>query len=140
MPWPSPQDYSEAVQNGRTAFYDIELQHGNAELDKFGLPRPRSGSFATVYKILSGTPNWAVRCFLHRVSDQQERYAAISSHLAKIHLPYLVRFSFLPQGIRVANQTYPILKMEWVEGFTFNEFVRQNADKPSYLHGLMQHQ
>jgi hypothetical protein len=136
MSWPSPQDYSEAVQNARTAFYDIELQQGTPELNKLGLPRPRSGSFATVYKILSGTPNWAVRCFLNPVSDQQERYAAISSHLAKIHLPYLVQFSFLPQGIRVANQTYPILKMEWVEGEPLDSYIGRNLGNARVLLGL----
>jgi hypothetical protein len=136
MSWPSPQDYSEAVQNARTAFYEIDLQQGTPELNKLGLPRPRSGSFATVYKILSGTHNWAVRCFLHPVSDQQERYAAISSHLAKIRLPYLVQFSFLTQGIRVAKQTYPILKMEWVEGEPFVSHIERNLGNPRVLLGL----
>ncbi len=76
MAWPSPQDYNEAVQSPRTAFQEPELQQGSPELDPRGLPRPRSGSFATVYKILCGKRNWAVRCFLNPTSDHQERYAA----------------------------------------------------------------
>jgi len=136
MAWPSPQDYSEAVQNPRTAFYENELQQGTPELNQLRLPRPRSGSFATVYKILAGPRNWAIRCFLHPVSDQQERYASISAHLAKIRLPYLVQFSFLAQGIRVAKQTYPILKMEWVEGEPLIPYVERNLGNPAALTNL----
>src|SRR5713226_1359764 len=136
MSWPSSQDYSEAVQNPRTAFYENELQQGTPELNQLGLPRPRSGSFATVYKILAGPRNWAIRCFLHPVSDQQERYASISAHLAKIRLPYLVQFSFLAQGIRVAKQTYPILKMEWVEGEPLVSYIQRNLGNPIALLGL----
>ncbi len=136
MTWPSPQDYSEAVQSPRTAFQDRELQQGSPELDHLGLPRPRSGSFATVYKILCGTRNWAVRCFLHPVSDQQERYAAISTHLEKTRLPYLVQFSFLTEGIRVARQTYPILKMEWVEGEPLVSHIQRNLGNTRVLLSL----
>jgi hypothetical protein len=81
MDWPTPQDYSEAVQNPRLAFGDPELQAGRPELDRLGLPRPRSGSFATVYKIECAAKNWAVRCFLRNVPDQQQRYAAIFNYL-----------------------------------------------------------
>jgi hypothetical protein len=136
MAWPSPQDYSEAVQSPRTAFQERELQQGSPELNHLGLPRPRSGSFATVYKILSGTRNWAVRCFLYPVSDQQERYEEISRHLATIRLPYLVQFSFLPQGMRVGKQTYPILKMEWVEGEPLASYIERNLGSGSVLLGL----
>ncbi len=136
MAWPSPQDYSEAVQNPRTAFYDLELQQGSPQLNRLGLPRPRSGSFATVYKILSGTRNWAVRCFLHPVSDQQERYGEISAHLAKIRLPYLVQFNFLTQGIKVPKQVCPILKMEWVEGEPLIPYIEKNLGNRNALLAL----
>ena len=136
MAWPSPQDYSEAVQYPKTAFSENELQQGKPELNQLGLPRPRSGQFATVYKILCGKRNWAVRCFLNPVSDQQERYAAISAHLAKAQLAYLVQFSFLRQGIRVGQQTYPILKMEWVEGEPLIPFIERNLRNPTALLSL----
>jgi hypothetical protein len=125
MAWPSPQDYSEAIQNPKIAFSESDLRYGRPELNSLGLPRPRSGAFATVYKILSSPRNWAVRCFLNPVSDQQERYSEISAHLATINLPYLVQFRFLAQGIRVAKQVYPILKMEWVEGESLGTYVER---------------
>jgi len=46
--WPSPQDYNEAVQNPHITLTDAELKLGQPELSELGLPRPRSGNFATI--------------------------------------------------------------------------------------------
>jgi len=136
MAWPTPQDYSEAIQNPKIAFSEPDLRDGRPELDKLGLPRPRSGSFATVYKILSTPRNWAVKCFLTQVSDQQERYSEISAHLLKIDLPYLIQFKYLASGIRVAKQAYPIVKMEWVEGESLSSYIERCRGNPGAMLSL----
>ncbi len=136
MAWPSPQDYSEAVQNPKTGFFEQDLREGRPELNQLGLPRPRSGSFATVYKILGASCHWAVRCFLNPVSDQQERYSEISAHLARINLPYLVQFSFLAQGIKVSAKAYPVLKMEWVEGEPLITYIAKSLGNSAALLSL----
>jgi hypothetical protein len=136
MGWPTPQDYSEAVQSPRTAFEDAELQRGVAEMDRFGIPRPRSGAFATVYKIICPTRHLAVRCFTHPVSDEEERYAAIASHLSTVRLQYLADFSFLRAGIRVGGQPYPVLKMEWIDGEPLIPYVQRNLGNPAVLLAL----
>src|SRR5229473_551421 len=100
MSWPSGQDYREAIQAPSVAFKDPDLRRATVECDKMGLPRPRSGGFATVYKTTESKA-WAVRCFNRQVDDQQERYAAISSFLQQQKLPYTVDFAFLKEGIRV---------------------------------------
>src|SRR5665213_949728 len=136
MPWPSGQDYSETVQNPKAVFSDQELCEGRPECDRLGLPRPRSGSFATVYKILGTRRNWAVECFLNPVLDQQERYSEISAHLERVDLPYLVQFRFLVEGIRVASKAYPILKMEWVEGETLTSYIERSLGNSAALISL----
>ncbi len=55
----------------------------------------------------------------------------------KARLPFSVDFSYLDQGIRVAGQWYPVLKMQWVEGLTLNQFVKQSLDKPATLEALL---
>ena len=50
-----------------------------------------------------------MRFFLREFGDQQERYAAISAHLARVRLPYMTNFTYLAQGIRVNGRWYPIL-------------------------------
>ncbi|KXB96878.1 MAG: hypothetical protein AA908_09760 [Chlorobi bacterium NICIL-2] len=126
MAWPTPQDYNEAIQNPRLAFRDPELQQGQPELTPQGLPRPITGGFATVYKLQCQQRTWVVRCFLRPFHDHERRYAAISDHLDRVRLPYMVGFTFLREGIRVRGQWYPILKMEWVQGEQLHTFIEKH--------------
>jgi len=138
MNWPSSQDYNEAIQNAASALADPDLKGGQPTLNALGLPVPRSGNFADVYQFQGADGRmWAVKCFTRHVPGLQERYTKIDAYLAKARFPFTVGFKYLAEGIRIRKQSYPLLKMEWVEGFTLNDFVRQNAEKPSYLHGLM---
>jgi hypothetical protein len=139
MAWPTPQEYNEAIQNPSTAFIDPELRGGQPMLTPLGLPRPITGSFASVYQMVCANRRvWAVRCFLRDFSDHQERYGAISHHLARINLPYMVNFDFLTEGIRVGNRRYPALKMEWVEGESLLAYVERNLTAPTALLTLAQ--
>jgi hypothetical protein len=140
MGWPLSQDYNEAIQDPPSAFRDPELRGGELRLNPLGLPLPRSGNFADVYEVTcpATKSKWAVKCFTRQVPGLQERYSAVSRHLFQASLPFTVDFQFLDKGIRVRNQWYPILKMRWVEGFLFNEFVRDNLDKPALLQALQQ--
>src|SRR5712692_9870021 len=118
MPWPLSQDYNEAIQSPESSFADAELCGGQAVCNAMGMPMPRSGNFADVYEFqgASGT-KWAIKCFTREVSGLQERYHEISKYLAQAKLPFSVDFDYLPRGIRVGGQCYPVLKMQWVEGF-----------------------
>jgi hypothetical protein len=133
MPWPLSQDYNEAIQNPAQCFADPELQQGEAETNALGLPAPRSGNFADVYAVVTGARKWAVKCFTRQIPGLQERYRQISLHLEQAMLPFLVGFTFQEKGIRVRGDWYPILKMQWVEGVTLNQFVKSSLDKPKTL-------
>ncbi|HTU22081.1 MAG TPA: PA14 domain-containing protein [Gemmataceae bacterium] len=139
MSWPLSQDYNEAIQDPRNNFSDAELKKGEAVANALGIPMPRSGNFADVYEVRcpSGS-RWAVKCFTREVFGLGERYAEIGKYLRLAKLPFMVDFQYLEQGIRVRGQWYPILKMQWVEGFLLNEFVRDNLDKKPILQGLGQ--
>jgi hypothetical protein len=137
MAWPQSQDYNEAIQNPATSFGDAELRGGQAGTNALGLPMPRSGSFADVYEYHGASgQKWAIKCFTRQVPGLQERYAAISQCLARTHPRFAVDFTYLPKGIRVRGEFYPILKMHWVEGLLLNEFVRAHLDKPNLLDRL----
>ncbi len=139
MAWPTPQEYNEAIQNPRTAFVDAELRAGQPVLTPLGLPRPITGNFASVYQMVCANQRvWAVRCFLRDFADHQDRYAAISGHLAQVQLPYMVDFTFLADGIRIGGRTYPVLKMEWLEGESFLSYVERNLHAPARLLDLAQ--
>lgn len=136
MAWPTPQDYNEALQSPRLNFDDADLKAGTPDVTVLGLPRPITGGFASVYSVRSNSKRWAVRCFLRDFADHRERYGAIARHLAAANLPYTVHFQFLEKGIRVRGQWYPLLKMEWIEGSTFQEAIEANVQNPEALASL----
>jgi alpha-beta hydrolase superfamily lysophospholipase len=137
MPWPQATDYNGAIQCPQVCFGDPDLRPGQAVGDLFGLPRPHAGNFADVYQVRSPDGQaWAVKCFTREVPGRQERYAAISDHLARQRRPFTVDFRYLPEGIRVRGEWFPVVKMRWVEGLRLNEFVREHADKPALLEKL----
>lgn len=120
MPWPTPQDYNEALQHPARAFADRALAAGVPELTPLGLPRPVTGNFASVYRLRGPAGDWAVRCFF-RPTDLGGRYAVLDKALAGF--PYTVGFSYLEHGVRVRSAWYPILKMTWVEGDLLSEWI-----------------
>src|SRR5579872_2159192 len=138
MAWPLSQDYNEALQNPLTSFSDPDLRQGQVVTNALGIPQPCTGNFADVYAIEcpASRTKWAVKCFTREVRGLRERYTAISSHLRQAHLPFAVEFQYLEQGIRIGGRWYPILKMQWVEGFTLNAFLREHVDKPTTLDAL----
>ena len=73
MPWPTPQDYNESIQNPLYCFQDPELKASRPELTRIGLPKATSGRFASVYRMECGAVQWAVRCFSHPLKDHAER-------------------------------------------------------------------
>lgn len=138
MNWPLPQDYNEAIQNPRSAFSDPDLLAGSVDVGPLGVPMPRSGGFADVYRIRGARGNdWAVKCFTRPVPGLQQRYAAISAHLTAAALPFAVGFTYLPEGIRVRGQWFPVIKMQWAEGLPLNELVLENLGRTSVLESLL---
>jgi hypothetical protein len=137
MGWPIESDYFGAVQNPQICFTDPELKTGEVTKTKLGLPKPITGAFASVYQVRCPTGRtWAVRCFLRDIPDQQNRYSAISAHLKSANLPYTIGFDYLRDGIRVNGKSYPILKMEWLDGVPLNGYIEQHLSRPHDLQAL----
>ena len=136
MPWPSDQDYNEAIQNPRIAFADPELQSGLVEVNKMGIPKARSGNFATVYKVTVNGTSHAVRCFRYDDPEHNIRYPAIASYLMQNSLPYMVPFLYMPEGIRVGPSRYPFVRMQWIGGDSLVAYVEKNLSSPKALREL----
>src|SRR5690349_14690024 len=91
--WPAT-DYDDAVQNPRANFADRDLQSGSVRQNMLGLPLGISGKTAVVYSVDSHGHTIAVRCFTTQVTDQEQRYAALTQHLSGLWLPSLVHFGY----------------------------------------------
>ncbi len=134
--WPTPQEYNEALQVPEQSFGDSTLQSGSAELTALGLPRPITGMFASVYRLRCADGDWAVRCFLHNSPDHHQRYILLHERLARLRLPFTVGFQFQERGIRCQGTWYPILKMQWCEGETLNQWLDRNLARPDLINEL----
>lgn len=134
--WPTPQDYNEAIQAPSLCFKDEALRVGNPVLNEFGLPRPISGGFASVYRIQSQQSDHAVRCFLSRLVDRERRYAAIGEFLSAQAPPWAVRTEFQSEGMLIGSTWYPIVKMDWVKGNTLGAWIEAHLDRPDDLRSM----
>jgi hypothetical protein len=134
--WPSLQDYNEAIQIPRACLQDEELRNGLPYTTALGLPRPITGAFASVYKMHCAERDYALRLFLKNIDDQAKRYDLISDFVQHDSLPYTVTFDFLLKGIKSRSDWFPALKMEWVEGTPFEEYVIENLREPAVLGDL----
>jgi hypothetical protein len=133
MAWPAPDEYSEAVQNPESCFADSDLRNGFAACNAWGLPIVSTGAFASVYRFRTGNKDFAVRCFLRENRERQERYRKIAHFVHNDSLPWTVDFNYLKEGIRVGAKWYPILKMEWVEGELFSQYIERHLQNSEQL-------
>src|SRR5438094_828097 len=130
--WPTQSDYKDALQNPDTAFRDPDLQASQAERSPMGVPRARSGAFASVYKMSRGPRSVALKLFNFPNADRAGRYQAVSDYLKRLgprKPAALVGFEYHPEGIRVGKGWYPTLTMEWVKGKTLGEWVREALER-----------
>jgi hypothetical protein len=131
--WPSPQEYNEAVQNLHLNLKDQQLASGQIELSPLGIPRPITGSFASVYKVTADGQDWALRCFLRAVRDSEWRYKCISNFVQNDNLRCTVACDYQQQGIRISGKWFPILKMTWVDGETLDNYLAARLSRRQEL-------
>jgi predicted Ser/Thr protein kinase len=130
--WPTQSDYKDALQNPDTAFRDPELKASQAERSPMGVPRARSGAFASVYKMTLGAKAIALKLFNFPNADRASRYQAVSDYLKTLgpkKPASLVGFEYNPEGIRIRKTWYPTLTMEWVKGKSLGEWLREAMER-----------
>ena len=128
--WPSPTDFSDAIQNPRSAFLDPALQECTVERRPTGVPWARTGAFASVFKL--NYPDGravAVRVFtpIPLGPDKEERLIEVCSHLNGLGVKrpgYLVGYGYQAQGIRIKRNLFPIQTMDWVKGATLGSWYQ----------------
>lgn len=131
---PSSVEYLAAVQQP-SALRDAELRARAVERSANGLPRPRSGGFATVFRFqgAKGLPDRAVKCFIRETPEFLERYGAIGDFIKRSRCPYFVGVRPVQEGIRVRGAWHPVLVMEWVEGAPLSSWTGAHLQRPDAL-------
>lgn len=133
--YPSIGEYNQLIlKQGGNAFkslYNISLIPSRTTPFKYYLFG--SGAFAAVFKgSLHGT-NYAIRCFLTAENETIIRYKTICNHLDEIEASWKTECEFIENEISINGNSYPILKMEWLNGFLINRFVSNHLSDNSIL-------
>jgi hypothetical protein len=133
MAYPQITEYHEAVQHPAQAFTDAELKQGAVAENSLGLPLVMSGGFALTYAVTTPRHKCAVRCFHREIPAIQQKYNAIATKLRKLTNGCFVDFDFQQSGISIRQQTFPIVRMDWVEGDTLGVWLDKNYHDPKAL-------
>src|SRR5262245_4818498 len=133
MSYPQITEYHEAVQHPAQAFIDPDLKQGAVAENNLGLPLVMSGGFALTYAVTTPRRKCAVRCFHREIPEIQQKYHAISRKLRSLATDCFVDFDFQQSGISVRQRTFPIVRMDWVEGDTFGVWLDKHFDNPRAL-------
>ena len=123
MPLPTRVKYQTAVQNPRICFRDPDLANSTARCSANGMPLTYSGGFATTFRMRNAGVDWAVRCFTRPVAQLARRYGIIERYISKDKPAFLASAALLPGGIQIDSHWQPIIKMEWLSGYTLNAYI-----------------
>ena len=85
-----------------------------------------TGAYAVIFKASQNGKYWAIRCFYNIENEKTNRYKIICDYLKAINANWKTECNFLENEISVNGKSYPVLKMEWIEGTLINQFVTQN--------------
>lgn len=134
MLWPTPVEYKQAI----SFFHDVsildpKLQGGIPLRDSFDVIHD-TGAYSIVFpiEVLSevSSNTYALRCWTQditrNIEDAETRYKEISDYLRQHRLPYFVDFEYVPSGIWVNEDEYPVTRMEWAEGKALCDFITDN--------------
>ncbi len=90
-----------------------------------------TGGLAIVFKVKYQNKLYALKCFTKEVPERQERLYEISKYLKQNPSEYFVDFNYYENEIWVDNeeggQGYPIVLMEWVEGLTLDNYLKDRC-------------
>jgi hypothetical protein len=133
MSYPQITEYHEAVQHPAQAFTDPDLKQGAVAENNLGLPLVMSGGFALTYAVTTPRRKCAVRCFHREIPAIQQKYDAIAKKLKSLANGCFVDFDFQQSGINVRQRTFPIVRMDWVEGETLGVWLDKRFNDPGAL-------
>lgn len=155
MNYPSIGQYTETIKLAARAPKDYfdKLSNLCPVLDSNGEPIMSSGNFAVVFKMkdIKSGKFYALKCFHRKQDKRNEYYQLISEELNKelkhiyygthntsttylIHVQYYDNEMFVDTGGE--NSLFPVLLMEWVDGMTLDNYIRQNLGNKQQLQSI----
>ena len=133
MNYPLISDYVSSILSAEDNFK--ELTNLRPVLNNEGQPIMSSGNFAVVFKMKDEQTEklYAVKCFLKEQEGRAESYKLIEEELEFVSSNYLTPIRYMENELFVDSSNtddneFPILLMDWIEGVTLDEYIRQNIN------------
>lgn len=133
MNYPLISEYTESIKAAEYKFN--ELTNLRPVLGKDGQPIMSSGNFSIVFKMKDKLTGkfYALKCFTKEQEGRDDFYPQIADKLKDVNSPYLVSLRYLDKELLVdTEQTtetiFPVLLMDWVEGKSLDNYLRENLD------------
>lgn len=130
--WPTRSHYQTMMQKPQIALSDPALKQCEIAKDAKGQPLCFSGNFAIVFKATcpQTKQSVALRAFISAREDRLKHYNEVSNYLKMRNLRSLVGFQLYEKGIMSTDgKKYPLLRMDWVQGDTLYDWVRERCLK-----------
>lgn len=133
---PSCEDYEISINNAQLIKSE-SLSGGHVEKNSLGVTINYVGGFCIVFPYYKTSGDKiAVRCWIARIDNAQERTRLIAEELQRANLPYFVNFEYEQNGIATNLGVQPIVLMDWVEANSLKDFIQENLGNPDALRNL----
>ncbi len=141
MPYPTIDEYSSAISDFKNTINDPEIINLNPQQECGEIFKIVSHSLnSMIFKFRSGKNSQtgrkeiALKVFLKDRSELEERYENNRRAMDPLDWPgFIVDFDYAKNGILVGGETYPFVKMDWIDGLTLDAFLDQllnDANEP----------
>ena len=141
MNYPLLSEYKEAILWAEDNFEKMNMLR--PVKDERGEPIMSSGNFAVVFKMedIQTKKLYAVKCFLKEQAGRAESYQKIARELEFVNSSFLTSIKYLEKELYVSSQAtseteFPILLMDWVEGVTLDNYLREHLHESYTLEML----
>lgn len=136
--FPTGADYSEALRDTTLCFAHPAVARGTVEMGPLRMPRAVSGNFGSVFRVTSarGTGTYAVKCFTRAVPDRLRRYRAIGDKVASSAGDWRVDVEYVPNGVLVRGDWYPVVLMRWIEGTPLITWLEDHLGDAATINAL----
>lgn len=135
MQYPSVTEYKDLVQIPEcfSTLQDLSPVRENGKIVM------TSGNFAVVFKMQDKQGHaYALKCFTQDVPQRNEAYKKIARQLRYLDAPYFASMEYLEKEIVADDDSpaLPVVLMDWVEGNTMDNWIKNHRHQPEMLHLL----
>jgi hypothetical protein len=127
------QDILTSIKNLDLFLKVPALKGAKARINKNGNPFVYVGGFNMVFQLTHKSKKWAFRVWHVPMGENEERYLKISKYLTSKKLPYFAEFIYDEKGILINGELVDTIRMEWLDGMLFKEYIEKNLGNLTLL-------